>query len=375
MANIRNWMARARELENSGDLPGAIAVYRKALVSQEETSGYADLTVYNGLGDLHLRGGEIDAAIEAYERAADQCEDQQLYANAIALCKKILRNAPGHIDAYCRVARLSALSGLEAEAHRHFDMYRERLADAGRAAEQLEALRELVEISADEEWTIELAESLDAAGRRDRALELLRSVRDRREAEGQAVVILVRKIQELQPRSVDVDVEPDATTAGVPALADAAPAAPQAVASTPADGSSPAHPPGPVATVGADAVGPPAGPLAPPPDPEDIASLTHELERTLSELEGEDRLTRALQVVDRLLEFEPGRFELLQKKLAYSFALGDQANAVSAYLALGEALDAQLEAFSLRMISSSTDSGAVTAAIKVDEVSGLGNRV
>ena len=70
MANIRKWIAEARELEESGDLQGALAAYRKALVAQEETSGFADLSLYNGLGDLFLRAGDTQEAVKAYESAA-----------------------------------------------------------------------------------------------------------------------------------------------------------------------------------------------------------------------------------------------------------------------------------------------------------------
>jgi hypothetical protein len=56
MANMKDRMARARRSERAGDLAGAIAQYREALVLQEETSGVADLGLYNRIGDLYLKG-------------------------------------------------------------------------------------------------------------------------------------------------------------------------------------------------------------------------------------------------------------------------------------------------------------------------------
>jgi len=326
MANIRKWIADARALEEEGDLQGALATYRKALVAQEETSGFADLSLYNGLGDLHLRSGDPREAVEAYERAAAQCEEQQLYANGIALCKKILRNAPGHLAACHRLGRLFALSGLEAEARSNFHRYAEHLRVHESEEEAWLALRELVELSGDEEVAAELADRLAAANRPDDALAMLRAARDLRERAGCGFVTLVRKIQELQARGLTAaESEPDETD---------------------------------------ETVRPP--PAASPEEEADTESLTSELQRVLSQLHGEERFRHALPLVGHLLEIQPGRFELLHRQLAYAFALGEEEVAVSAYLALGECLDRELQTFKLRTLSTSTASGVVTAAVNVE---------
>jgi len=334
MANIRKWIADARDLEDAGNLHGALATYRKALVAQEETSGFADLSLHNGLGDLHLRSGDLQEAVEAYESAAVQCEEQQLYANGIALCKKILRNAPGQLTAYRRLGRLFALSGLEVEARANFHEYARQLRAKGSEKEARLALGELVELTGDEEVAAELADAFAEEGRVQDALELLRSARDRRERSGRGVVTLVRKIQELQPR-------------GLPA----APAAPVEADVTPQPG---------MAEI--------------PDDAADTDSLICELHRVLSQLHGEDRFRHALPLVEHLLEMQPGRFELLHRKLAYAFALGEEGAAVSAYLALGECLDRELQTFKLRTLSTSTPSGAVTAAVNVEPASESASR-
>ena len=155
MAVLRNWMAEARRLEASGDLPGAVSIYRKALVRQQETRGVVDLSVHHGLGDLYLRSDRVDEPIEAFENAAHQYEGQQLYANGIALCKKILRNAPNNVPTYRRAARFAALSGLDAEARLNYSEYREQLSGSGRDPEALDALREVVEVTAAEESAVE----------------------------------------------------------------------------------------------------------------------------------------------------------------------------------------------------------------------------
>jgi len=352
MANIRKWIAQARTLEEVGDLQGALATFRKALVAQEETSGFADLSLYNGLGDLYLRFGMVEEAVEAFENAARQCEEQQLYANGIALCKKVLRNAPGHTPTYRRAARLFALSGLEAEARQHLREYASRLANQD-PGDVREARREMVELVADEESAIELAEVLVVEGRTGRAMELLRTTRDRREREGRSVVHLIRKIQELQTRTTsDTSDEAGVRNDGGTALVDRQERPSDAGAS---DGPARDADPDEVEMSGAEAT-----------YEADTASLAQELERVLARFEGAERFRHALPLVEHLLEVHPNRFDLLHRKLAYAFVLGRESVAVEAYLALGECLDRHFGNFSLRTLSTSTPSGAVTAAIKVE---------
>ncbi len=343
MGTIRNWMAQARRLEEAGDMAGALASYRKALVMQEETSGFADLSLYNRLGDLHLRCGDIAAAVRAYDRAAAHCEEQQLYANGIALCKKILRNTPEDPAIYRRMARLLALSGLEAEARTAYRDHAARAREAGRSAEAEEGFREFVELVADEEGALELAELMEARGDVEGALAMLRHTRDRREGEGRSVVGLLRKIQELQPHARK-------STGHAGGAADAPRAGPETDL---------------------------PGRIEEPEDGDDgdgealSAELTRELHRVLSRLEGEERFRHALPIIDHLLEIQPGRFELLHRKLAYAFTVGEQEAAVAAYLAIGECLDRHLPNFKLRSLSTSTDTGATTAAINVQRSPGI----
>ena len=364
MANIRKWIAEARDLEEEGDLQGALAIYRKALVAQEETSGFADLSLYNGLGDLFLRAGDTSEAIEAYENAAAQCEEQQLYANGIALCKKILRNAPEHTAVYRRAGRLFGLSGLDAEASASYREYARRVRDEGREDLALQAQREMIDVTADEAAAVDLADRLANAGQVEEALAMLRTARERRERQGRDFVMILRKIQELQPRAAASREAPREAAVAASAESSArVPRDPAAPASDPPHLEAAASPTGTAAASGsASAFDEPSVSF----DTTDLGALTRELQRVLSECDGDDRFRYALPIIDHLLERQPGRFDLLHRKLAYAFALGEEGAAVSAYLALGECLDEALGSFTLRMLSTSTSSGAVTAAVKVE---------
>jgi tetratricopeptide (TPR) repeat protein len=359
MANIRRLMAEVRRLEESDDLEEAIVVYRQALAVQEETTGFADLGLYNGLGDLYLRFGDLDQAVQAFEEAAEHCEDQQLYSNGIAVCKKILRNAPDCVRVYRRVGRLLALSGLEAESLANYRIFCEGMETEGHPSQVIEALSEFVEITADLATVLELSDLLVAADRGHDALVQLRATRDRREKEGKDIVALVRRIQELQPRP-GADQEPSTEAS----------ASSRSTGAKAADGAS-------TASATADAATPlPEEPIEPDPSVEkpaarrpdsDVASLMDELHDVLARLDGVDRFRHALPIVDHLLEFQPHRFELLHRKLAYAYALGEEAATIEAFLALADCLDRTMDSFSIRALSTSSSSGEVTTAINVGE--------
>ena len=357
MANIRRLMAEVRRLEESNDLEKAIVVYRQALAVQEETTGFADLGLYNGLGDLYLRSGDLDQAVQAFEEAAQHCEDQQLYSNGIAVCKKILRNAPDCVRVYRRVGRLLALSGLEAEALANYRIFCEEMETEGHPGLVIEALSEFVGITADLTTALELSDRLVAADRGHEALDQLRATRDRREKTGKDIVALVRRIQELQPRPGAAQ-EPSASASVSNQSTGAQPVDSSSTASADAATTLRAEPMGSDPSVEKPTARRPAS---------DMASLMDELHDVLARLDGADRFRHALPIVDHLLEFEPHRFELLHRKLAYAYALGEEAATIEAFLALADCLDRTLDSFSIRALSTSSSSGDVTTAINVEE--------
>ena len=341
-------MAEARRLEESGDVQEAIVVYRQALAVQEETTGFVDLSLYNGLGDLYLRSGELGEATEALEEAAQHCEDEQLYSNGIAVCKKILRNAPDYVHAYRRLGRLQALSGLEAQSLSNYRTYCEHMEREGRPDDVMEALWEFVELTADDATALELADTLVETDQGLEALTRLRAVRDKREEEGRDVVALVRRIQELQPRYG----EPREASPPAPAAPRAETAGPSHAAATDR-AESEAH---------RDTV----RPTRSHDSDSEVATLMHELQDVLSRLDGKERFRHALPIVEQLLQLEPDQFGLLHRKLGYAYALGEETATIEAYLALGECLDRHLSSFSVRALSTSTPSGSVKMALQVE---------
>ena len=126
------------------------------------------------MGDLYLREGKVGDAVDMYERAVTHYAEQGFPNNAIALCNKILRNAPGRTPIYLKLAQLMLDRGFQGEAKQNLLEYAERMQKAGKTDEAFKALKEFADLSPDnEEIRLLLAEQLRAADRDGEAKEQL----------------------------------------------------------------------------------------------------------------------------------------------------------------------------------------------------------
>ena len=126
--NLEKLKDSARKYEQKEDWRRAIEVYSKAI--QEFESGREstpDLSLYNRVGDLHIKLSDPASAVRSYERAADLYADQGFLNNAIALCGKILRVNPGRVQTYLKLAQLHARKNVVMEAKRNLIEYIERM--------------------------------------------------------------------------------------------------------------------------------------------------------------------------------------------------------------------------------------------------------
>lgn len=161
-------------------------MYAKILDSLEGTAELdAELALFNKLGDLYLKAKQVQKGVETYERAAELYEKAGFPNNAIALCNKILRNAPGRTEIYLKLAKLMLQRGFAAEAKQNLLEYAQRMQHAGQLEQAFRALKEFAELSPDnEEIRLLLAEQLKAAARTDEAREQLARLYAEVEAEG-----------------------------------------------------------------------------------------------------------------------------------------------------------------------------------------------
>src|SRR2546429_605480 len=147
MSKLEKLKDKAKSLEPR-DPRGAIEAWLEVLKAQEENAEpNPDLSVFNRVGDLYLKVKDPAQAADYYDRAVDKYAELGFHNNAIAMCNKVLRNAPGRQTTYLKLAKLYAAKGFIAEAKQNFVEYAERMQKIGKIQQAFAALKEFTDIS------------------------------------------------------------------------------------------------------------------------------------------------------------------------------------------------------------------------------------
>jgi tetratricopeptide (TPR) repeat protein len=183
-------LQNAEKLLRQGKLESAIAEYVRVVDQQPRDWGTANL-----LGDLYVRAGQTDKAIEQFARIADSLSEEGVLPRASALYKKILKLRPEHEHALLQAAEIAASQGLLADARFYLMSIIERLRSRGdsRRAAQMRIRLGTIDVADFEARTAaaharvelgdivgavrdlrDLAAELVEKGRSDDGLELLR---------------------------------------------------------------------------------------------------------------------------------------------------------------------------------------------------------
>ena len=194
MTTFQKLKHEARRAEQRSDWARAIDLYQRALDADEDM---ADLSLYNRIGDLHMRLGEAEAAVSYYERAVERYADNAMHTSAIALCNKILRIAPGRSSIYRRLALLHARTGLVAEGRGNMLAFVRQVVAEGRPEDADEAVTEFADTTGDDEVRLQSATELSEAGYVEAAAAQLRAVARTRSRRGEDVEELNRRIENL----------------------------------------------------------------------------------------------------------------------------------------------------------------------------------
>lgn len=196
MTTFQKLKHEARRAEQRSDWARAIDLYQRALDTDEDM---ADLSLYNRIGDLHLRLGENEAAVEYYERAVERYADNAMHTSAIALCNKILRIAPGRTTIYRRLALLHARTGLLVEGRGNMLAYVRHVLADGEPEDAALAVAEFVELTKDDEICLQYAAELTERGEKSAAAAQLRAAAGLRTDRGDDAAELHARITELDP--------------------------------------------------------------------------------------------------------------------------------------------------------------------------------
>ena len=114
-------LRNAETLVQQGKLDQAIAEYRRIVNDQPH-----DWNTANALGDLYLRNGQTDKAVELLVGVADSLSRDGVLSKAAALYKKILKLRPHDEHVLLRAADIAAGQGLLAEARAHLNTVNEQ---------------------------------------------------------------------------------------------------------------------------------------------------------------------------------------------------------------------------------------------------------
>src|SRR5216684_8180910 len=146
MSKLEQLKEKAKGLE-AKDPKKAVEIWLDVLNNQDETN--PALSIYNRIGDLYIKLKDPGQAADYYDQAVDKYAELGFHNNAIAMCNKVLRNAPGPQNTYLKLAKLYASKGFMAEAKQNFVAYAERMHKIGKIQQAFAALKELADISAE----------------------------------------------------------------------------------------------------------------------------------------------------------------------------------------------------------------------------------
>ena len=116
-ATLRN----AEKLLRQGKLDLAVAEYLRVV---EEFP--RDWNTGNILGDLYVRAGQVDKAVDQFVRIAEMLSEEGFLPKAGALYKKILKIKPDHEHSLLQGAEIASSQGLLADARAYLNTVGER---------------------------------------------------------------------------------------------------------------------------------------------------------------------------------------------------------------------------------------------------------
>ncbi|MCH7533322.1 MAG: tetratricopeptide repeat protein [Gemmatimonadetes bacterium] len=168
--SIETLKEQARRHEQREEWQEALDQYGLAIMklAKEEQP---DIGLYNRVGDLYVRVGNLDAAVEHFEQSVDLYLETFLPNNAIAVCKKIIRNVPDRHSAYLKMGQIRAEQGFLPDARANFLTYAERMQQAGDLDESFRALVEFCDLAPDDiDIRMMVADQMASHDRKDDAV-------------------------------------------------------------------------------------------------------------------------------------------------------------------------------------------------------------
>ena len=122
MSRIEQLKEEARGFEQDEQWGEALDLYSQA-IDQTSAEDTPDIALFNRAGDLATKVGSAAQAVAFYERAVDFYMDAGLPNNAIAVCKKVMRNLPDRHSIHLKMGQIRARQGFITDARTSFVTY------------------------------------------------------------------------------------------------------------------------------------------------------------------------------------------------------------------------------------------------------------
>lgn len=206
---------QARRHEQKEQWGKALDLYTQALDRMADDQ--FDVGLFNRAGDLNTRLDRLGPALVMYNKAIDLYLESELPNNAIAVCKKVIRNVPHDAACFLRMGQIRADQGFMVDARANYISYAEKV-------DQDEALRALEEFadraSDDHEIRLLLAAQMEQVDRNTEAAKQLVKAFHVMNGKGlsEEAAALQSRIQELDP---EVSMGPETVVAPLEAAAEA----------------------------------------------------------------------------------------------------------------------------------------------------------
>ncbi|MFB0564805.1 MAG: tetratricopeptide repeat protein [Candidatus Aminicenantaceae bacterium] len=193
----------AEKYVQAGKIKAAIAEYQKLLVG-----GVQDINIRNIIGDLHVRSNEKIKAQEEFKKIADYYEKNRLYAQAIAIYKKINKLNPENTKIALKLADLFATYGFISEAKAWYLNVAENLKKEGRLEEAIPLYEKLKKLDKENsEVRMTLAVLYEKEGKMDQAVDEFNTIAESMLRAGQLdeaekVLKQARRLKESHVRTI-----------------------------------------------------------------------------------------------------------------------------------------------------------------------------
>jgi tetratricopeptide (TPR) repeat protein len=175
-------LKKAEKLLQQGKLAGAIEEYARLVADQPN-----DWNSINALGDLYVRAGDVDRAVEQFVLMGDHLYAEGFLPKAAAVYKKVLKVKLDHEHVLRRLLDITQQQGLMIDSPPMLlSLVRLELA-AGNPGDAQTHAQQLLRVAADARVTIQgLADELVASGQVDDAFACLEVIVDAALAQGEA---------------------------------------------------------------------------------------------------------------------------------------------------------------------------------------------